>query len=343
MPYSFSMHGPNIVKIIKAIDLMARPAGATIEDLKKALDISRRSVFRLFDTLAELNFPIDDDRNVGDGHAKHYMLADSYVSKLPNISLPNISLTPRESFLLYFLLQRDSVFADSSVESDITSLKAKLSWLLPSSAQKTSTGSRLDSFFATSPSTMKSYAGKEQLLDILLDALEQLHECQIAYRSLSHSTTKTYVVHPLKLLEHKGGLYLFVRIPKHDVIRLIAVDRVQSAKLLPSNFIYPSDFDPDALLDSAFDLTFDDPITAVIRFSPKDAPYVQERRYSANQSIVANPDGSITLTLTTSGTQDLLRWLLSFGPGAEILSPPDLRALARAELETALSHYKATL
>ena len=79
MPYSFSMHGPNIVKIIKAIDLMARPAGATIEDLKKALDISRRSVFRLFDTLAELNFPIDDDRTVGDGHAKHYMLADSYV------------------------------------------------------------------------------------------------------------------------------------------------------------------------------------------------------------------------------------------------------------------------
>ena len=146
----------------------------------------------------------------------------------------------------------------------------------------------------------------------------------------------------MKLLEHKGGLYLFVRIPKHDVIRLIAVDRVQSTNLLPSSFIYPSNFDSDALLDSAFDLTFDDPITAVIRFSPKDAPYVQERRYSADQSIVSSPDGSITMTLTTSGTQDLLRWLLSFGSGAEVLSPPALRSLARAELATALSHYEAT-
>jgi len=58
---------------------------------------------------------------------------------------------------------------------------------------------------------------------------------------------------------------------------------------------------------------------------------------------VSNPDGSITLTLKTSGSADLLRWLLSFGSGAEVLSPPALRALARAELETALSHYKATL
>jgi predicted DNA-binding transcriptional regulator YafY len=190
---------------------------------------------------------------------------------------------------------------------------------------------------------MKSYAGKEELLDILLDALEQLHECRIAYRSLSHATTKTYIVHPLKLLEHKGGLYLFVRIPKHDVIRLITVDRVQSAKLLGSTFSYPTDFAPDALLESAFDLTFDDPITAIIRFSPKDAPYVQERRYSADQSIASNPDGSITLTLTTSGSADLLRWLLSFGSGAEVLSPPALRSLARAELETALSHYEATV
>ncbi len=247
------------------------PAGATIEDLKKALDISRRSVFRLFDTLAELNFPIDDDRNVGDGHAKHYMLADSYVAKLPNISLPNISLTPRESFLLYFLLQRDSVFADSSVESDITSLKAKLSWLLPSSAQKASTGSRLDSFFATSPSTLKSYAGKE---DSWISFSMPSSSSTNARSPIAHflMPRETYVVHPLKLLEHKGGLYLFVRIPKHDVIRLIAVDRVQSAKLLGSTFIYPSNFDPDALLESAFDLTFDDPITTVIRFSPKDVP-----------------------------------------------------------------------
>ena len=90
MPYSFSMHGPNIVKIIKAIDLMARPAGATIEDLKKALDISRRSVFRLFDTLAELNFPIDDDRNVGDGHAKH--------SCSPTPTSRNFPISPFQNF-----------------------------------------------------------------------------------------------------------------------------------------------------------------------------------------------------------------------------------------------------
>ena len=58
---------------------------------------------------------------------------------------------------------------------------------------------------------------------------------------------------------------------------------------------------------------------------------MRERHWSDDQTIVTNPDGSITLTLSTSGTRDLLRWLLSFGSGAEILSPPDLRDALRDE------------
>ena len=60
------------------------------------------------------------------------------------------------------------------------------------------------------------------------------------------------------------------------------------------------------------------------------------------RSTEAHPDGSITLTLSTSGSRDLLRWLLSFGSGAEIISPPSLRDALRDEALKLASIYDGT-
>jgi predicted DNA-binding transcriptional regulator YafY len=114
-------------------------------------------------------------------------------------------------------------------------------------------------------------------------------------------------------------LHLFIRIPKHDSIRIIALDRIDS-----------------------IELTFDDPITAVIQFSAKDSPDVKERRCGGTVDFEEHPDGTLTMTITTSGRDDLLRLILSFGAGAEILDPPELRERARTELTRASAQYEAT-
>lgn len=333
LPYSFSTYGKNISKILKAVDLLARTNGATNKELSSHLGLSSRSVFRLLSTLTDLGFPLQDERDAFHGETRHFLL-ESFVKKLPNLSVPHVELTPRESLVLYFLLARDTIFADSEVEHDLASLKSKLAALLPA-ATTTPSGGRssmpLSTLFTRSPNGYKSYAGHDAVLDTVLDGLEQLRALHITYYSSTHQTTKSYVVHPLKLLEHRGGIYLFVHLPKHDIIRILAVDRIKTAKLTDAAFAYPRDFDAEALLASAFDLTLGDPITATIRFSGKEAPYVRERQWSEDQTIVDNPDGSCTLTLSTSGTKDLLRWLLSFGSGAEILSPPEFREALRDE------------
>jgi predicted DNA-binding transcriptional regulator YafY len=345
MGYSFSAYGKNISKILRAIDLLARSQGASNKELASHLGLSMRSVFRLLSTLQDLGFPLTDQREAFGGETRHYLL-EAFVKKLPNISVPQVALTPRESLFLYFLIARDSIFADSEVERDLSSLRAKLAAILPATTTSLSGGRLarpLSSLFTSSPNGLKSYSGHDAILDSILDGLEQLRALHITYASPSRQTTKSYQVHPLKAFEHRGGLYLFARLPKHDIIRILAVDRILTAKLLDTTFVYPSDFDAESLLTSAFDLTLNDPITASIRFSPKDAPYVRERRWSDDQSIVDHGDGSCTLTLSTSGTRDLLRWLLSFGSGAEVLSPPELRDALREEAVKLASLYSSTL
>jgi predicted DNA-binding transcriptional regulator YafY len=93
----------NSIKFLTAINLLASPQGATIKSLMDGLAISRRTAFRLLDALAELGFPLVDDQKRQRGE-KTYRLMDSYVHKLPNISIPNPWFTHEEIEMLISLI-----------------------------------------------------------------------------------------------------------------------------------------------------------------------------------------------------------------------------------------------
>ena len=86
-------------------------------------------------------------------------------------------------------------------------------------------------------------------------------------------------------------------------------------------------------------LFFLTPFYPQVRFYPEGAKRVRNRRWAADQSITEHPDNSLTLAMTTSGRADVLHWLLSFGPHAEILEPTDMRRSLHEELNAAASLY----
>lgn len=83
------------------------------------------------------------------------------------------------------------------------------------------------------------------------------------------------------MVEHDGGLYVFVRVTRFATIRILAVERIRNREIGEDSFEYPADFDADALLASSFQLTFDDPIAVRVWLSPSQARYVEERQWAA--------------------------------------------------------------
>jgi len=71
----------NSVKFLKAVNLLASPAGTTINGMMKNLSVSRRSVFRLLEALEELGFPLTNEQSIPKSE-KTYRLMDTYVLKL---------------------------------------------------------------------------------------------------------------------------------------------------------------------------------------------------------------------------------------------------------------------
>ena len=99
MPNPFA----NSVKFLKVVNLLASPAGTTINGMMKSLGISRRSVFRLLEALEELGFPLTNDQSMPKTE-KTYRLMDTYVLKLPNIAIPNPCFSEDEKEILLSML-----------------------------------------------------------------------------------------------------------------------------------------------------------------------------------------------------------------------------------------------
>ena len=201
---------------------------------------------------------------------------------------------------------------------------------------------RVKTLLITANKFVKDYKGKDEIIDNLTKAILQQKTCMAEYHSFGADEIKKFKIDPLKFFEWNNGLYLFVRVTKYDDIRVLAAERIINLTLTNDAYEYPDDFEPDSLLEGAFGLVYDDPITVKIKFSAHQARYIEERRWSKDQKIRKLKDGSIILTMTTSGWFDVKTWLFSFGAGAELLEPVDKRDEIRKAVRELVDLYERT-
>lgn len=317
------MRGKRLVQLIKAIETLARPQGATIEELSEALGrADRKAAYRAIETIEELGFPVYDEQLDGE-RAKRWRFEESYLKRLPNMSLPDFELNLPDIVALNLLRPYADTFSGTEIAERLERLFIRLDAFVPEGL-----GNRLQSIkslFLADDKFAKDYSGKEEILDTLVQAMLERRTCLVEYEAFEHGKRKSYEIDPLHFFEHRDGLYVFARITKYGDIRILAVERMHSLEETTRSFDPPEDFDPKVLLEGAFNLTLGDPLEATVRVSAEQAKYVLERRYFRDRQVDHHEDGSITLRISTSGRGDVIRWVLGMGAGAEILDPEDLR------------------
>jgi len=332
------MRFQQIAKILQALDMLNRPQGATLKELSDGLGVSERSIYRIFDIMQEMGFPIYDEQ-IPLQRMKRWRIEEGYAQRLPNLSIPSPELTMREMIVLYLAGGDPGPFKGSAIEDSLVSAFVKFESFLPKGIL-----SKLDRFrslFLFSDGFEKSLEGKEEIVEDLTKAMLSGQTCLVVYDSFSANTRKEFLIHPLHFFEKRGGLYLFVNVPAYGDIRVLAVERIHAIEKTMESFQYPEGFDPHTKLAEAFDLVFDDHVTTRVRISPDQVKYVLERRYFRDQEIRRLDDGGIELTLNTSGRFDVKRWILSLGESAEVLEPQDLREEIGQEYSRLAKRYAA--
>ena len=182
----------------------------------------------------------------------------------------------------------------------------------------------------------KSYEESRDLIEELNEALLHLKVCRVTYRAPHRDEPLTYQIEPLRLLHHRGGLYLVSRVPRHDNLITQAVERIQALEVTDETFEPPPEQSVDARLAESFGITHEEPMDVVVRFSADQAPYVRERLWHPSQEIEELEDGRVVLRLRAGGFFEIKSWVLSFGAAVEVLEPTALREGILEELRGAL-------
>ncbi len=128
------------------------------------------------------------------------------------------------------------------------------------------------------------------------------------------------------------------------MIRWFRVDRIRKLEPKIDRFVRDPDFESSQYLDQIFQCEVGTGTVDVeIRFDAATAPYIRERKWHPSQKLVEHDDQSVTLMMTVGGLNDIKRWVLSYGNGARVLSPPKLISMLKVDIAAMNSYYAGVL
>jgi predicted DNA-binding transcriptional regulator YafY len=96
----------------------------------------------------------------------------------------------------------------------------------------------------------------------------------------------------------------------------------------------------DDFMRNSFKVMHDELHTVKVRISPCWARWVGEKIWHESQKLVKLSDGSLEMTFRVAGLDEIKRWILSFGPEAEVIEPRSFRETVQNELLATLHYYQ---
>jgi predicted DNA-binding transcriptional regulator YafY len=174
----------------------------------------------------------------------------------------------------------------------------------------------------------------------MLRAVQHRRCLLIRYWTASRDEVTKRVIDPYHLTTHGGGCYLAAFCHLREEVRLFALSRIRSARETGETFDRPYTFSLGEFLDGSFGvIRGGEKVLVRLRFGPVAARYVREKKWHKSQKLVELPHGGLELQMWVSQSVEVKRWILSYGPGCEVLEPAELRSEVADELREALGKY----
>lgn len=173
------------------------------------------------------------------------------------------------------------------------------------------------------------YGSQHEMIDQLLDAIARRRRCELTYHSTWKDTTRRHVARPLKLVWHRSALYLLACLGEHERITTLAIHRIKDLRVMNGGFAPPR-VDLEAHTTKAFGIFASDAeVDVEVLFAKDIAWQIEERVFHPSEIKVRLPDGRLSYRVRTSAQWEVLPWVQSFGPHAELIAPAIWRRVLR--------------
>ncbi len=170
----------------------------------------------------------------------------------------------------------------------------------------------------------------EGLFERVTRAIRERRVCEVTYKN-ARGQVKTYLFDPYVLIARDPHLYLVganhnSRRAGHDPVKDLRLDQVQELILTRERFPKP-DFDVRAYAQGRFRAFGGEgkPVKVRVRFSPEKAGFIRRTCRHPTQRVEECPDGSVVWQVEVPLSEDLVHFIVGYGPHAQVLEPEALR------------------
>lgn len=196
------MDQPKIERMLRLMQLLSGNKIYTLDELSDTLDLSRRSLFRYFDTFKNAGFVV---QCIGDGRYRMTTLHKEYTDL---------------SQLVYFS-EEEAIVVSHLIENldGTNALKAGLKQKLAAVYDSTSISDYIEN------------KGKSEVVETLANAVKSKHQVALKDYSSAHSgKSKDYIVEPYKFT--KGYVDIIAYDTEAGLNKVFKISRINSVKML---------------------------------------------------------------------------------------------------------------
>jgi proteasome accessory factor B len=308
--------------------LSARHYGATVKEMAREMGVSEKTIRRDLETFLMAGFPLEE------------LVCQRGLKKWridPAKTQPGLTFAFDEAISLYLSRRLMEPLAGTPFWDAAQRAFKKVRASLGAEALKYI--ERFAGMFCQTMVGTSDYSKKAEIIDELMVGIEDRKAVFLTYQSLQATEPVTYDIYPLGLVYHRGSLYLVGRAPEHEEIRHWKVNRIEDAEVTEFPFRRPEGFDLREHLAKSFGVYRGDgqgEVHVKVRFAPAVARYVSEARWHPSQKLSPQKDGSLIAEFDLGDTEEIKRWILSFGRHAEVVEPEGLRGEIKDELRAIL-------
>jgi predicted DNA-binding transcriptional regulator YafY len=292
--------------------------------LAQDLEVSTKSIHRDLEFMRDrLELPLEYD-----GRRFGYFYTEEVSA------FPTVQITEGELFALIVAEKALQQYRGTNFEKPLLSAIRKMEQSLPDTISLN---------LADIEQTISFRTRAEPILDLkLFDALAKApahrQQLELTYRKPGCRQTEQRLVDPYHLANINGEWFLFAYDHTRRDVRTFVPARVQAVKPTGKTFERPQKFSLEKRLRDSFGVhSGEGQYEVVLRFNPRVADFIREKKWHESQQLRELRNGFVELRLTLSSLLEIERWVLSWGGDAAVVKPRQLAQSVRQAAEKILS------
>jgi proteasome accessory factor C len=302
--------------VLHLLPAASREGGIGLDELAESLDMSREDVLRCVQEVSARSYY----HPAGAADDIQIFLEEDRIEVWTTGAFQRpVRLTPREALCLALALRCQGAAAAVRDAQAREHLLERIESHLATSV--TGSGDDLAAFAHADDLD----PDEDGIRETLLRAAREGEGCTIGYLKEGAECPEVRRVRPYTVVLAEGKWYVVAYCEERAAERTFRLDRVLGARSNGVRFEVPGKFDPREYFDGGRVYRAESDATVTVRYAPEVARWIVEQVPEAE----LKGDGSVVLEHRVGDPRWLVRHVLGFGEGAEVVGPGEMRGVVR--------------